>query len=57
LSKVVKATVYLTDLNDREEMNQVYSRFFSDTPPARAAVEVSRLVLGARLEIEVVALV
>lgn len=56
LSKVVKATVYLTDLDERDEMNQVYSRFFADRPPARAAVQVSRLVLGARVEIEVVAL-
>ena len=56
LSQVVKATVYLADLDERDEMNQVYSRFFSDQPPARAAVQVSRLVLGARVEIAVIAL-
>lgn len=56
LSNVVKATVYLTDLGDRDEMNRVYRRFFSDKPPARATVEVSRLVMNARIEMEVIAL-
>lgn len=56
LSNVVKATVYLTDLEDRDDMNRVYRRFFSDKPPARATVEVSRLVMDARIEMEVIAL-
>ena len=52
---VVKTTVYLSDLDDFAAMNEVYAEFFSEAPPARATVEVSRLPAGARVEIDAVA--
>jgi 2-iminobutanoate/2-iminopropanoate deaminase len=57
LEKVVKTTVYLADMNDFTDMNQVYGRFFGDVPPARSTVEVSRLPRNARIEIDLIALV
>ncbi len=53
--RVVKATVYLTDLGDFEVVNRVYAEFMPSPPPARVAVEVSRLPRGARVEIDAVA--
>jgi 2-iminobutanoate/2-iminopropanoate deaminase len=55
LADVVKATVFLADMNDFAEMNGIYARYFPGTPPARACVEVSRLPKDARVEIEAVA--
>ena len=52
---VVKTTVYLTDLNDFGKMNEVYARFFKNNPPARAAIQVSKLPKGAKIEIEAIA--
>ncbi len=52
---IVKTTVYLLDLNDFVKMNDVYARFFKTNPPARAAVQVSSLPKGAKIEIEAVA--
>src|ERR1044072_8329318 len=43
LDKVVKTTVFLADMNDFAEMNEVYSRFFTDNKPARATVQAARL--------------
>lgn len=56
LDRVVKTTIYLTDLGDFERVNRVYAGYFEGAPPARACVEVSRLPKGARVEIEAVAL-
>jgi len=56
LGRVVKTTVFLADMNDFAAMNAVYSEFFTEEPPARAAVEVSRLPKDVRVEIEAVAL-
>lgn len=56
LARVVKTTVFLADLNDFAAMNEVYARFFPAPPPARATVEVRRLPLDARVEIDVIAL-
>lgn len=56
LERVVKTTVFLADMNDFAAMNEVYSRYFSDQPPARATVEAARLPRDARVEIEVIAL-
>lgn len=56
LAAVVKTSVYLADLNDFAAMNEVYSRFFPQEPPARATVEVSRLPKEARIEIDLIAL-
>ena len=57
MEAVVKATVFLTDMNDFAGMNEVYSSYFTEPYPARAAVEVSRLPKDALVEIEVVAAV
>jgi 2-iminobutanoate/2-iminopropanoate deaminase len=58
LGQVVKATVFLKDINDFAAMNAVYASFFegdSDTLPARTTVEVARLPRNLLVEIEVVA--
>ncbi len=52
---VVRCTVYIVDFDDFATMNGVYREYFPTDPPARATVEVSRLALGARIEIEVTA--
>jgi len=57
LSQVVKCTVFLADMDDFAAMNEVYGRFFPENPPARAAVEVSRLPKGVGVEIEAVAFI
>ncbi len=55
LGQVLKTTVYLKDLNDFGKMNEVYARFFSERPPARATVQVARLPRDVSVEIEAVA--
>jgi 2-iminobutanoate/2-iminopropanoate deaminase len=57
LSQVVKTTVFLQDIRDFAAMNAVYAEFFPEKPPARSAVQVAALPLGALVEIEAVALV
>lgn len=52
---VVQCTVYLTDINDYAQVNEVYARYFSASPPAREAVQVSALPRHARVEISCVA--
>jgi 2-iminobutanoate/2-iminopropanoate deaminase len=54
-SNVVKSTVFLSDMNNFAAMNEVYSRFFTNEPPARSTVQVARLPKDALVEIEVVA--
>jgi 2-iminobutanoate/2-iminopropanoate deaminase len=54
---VVKATVFLQDMNDFSRMNQVYAEFFKAPFPARAAVQVARLPRDVKVEIEAVAVV
>ncbi len=58
LADVVKTTVYLTDLSgDFPAMNEVYGHAFAGSAPARATVGVAALPLGARVEIEAVAVI
>lgn len=58
LERVLSATVYLVDMaRDYAGMNEVYREFFPDSPPARATVEVRALALGARVEIQVIAVI
>lgn len=57
LDKVVKATVFLTDIKDFAAVNEVYASFFREGPPARSAFQVAALPLGARVEIEMIAAV
>lgn len=54
--RVVKTTVFLADLSDFTDMNEVYGRFFGDAPPARSTVEVARLPRDVRVEIDAIAL-
>ena len=56
LSRVVKTTVFLADMNDFAAMNEVYAEFFAADPPARSTVQAARLPRDARVEIDVVAL-
>jgi len=55
MDHVVACRVYLADINDYAQVNEVYSRFFGDVAPAREAVEVSRLPRGAGVEISCIA--
>ena len=57
VSHVVKVGVYLDDMNSFQEMNAVYAEFFTDEPPARAAVEVAALPLGVGIEVDCIAVV
>lgn len=58
LKDVVKTTVFLRDMNDFAVFNEVYASFFGDAaPPARSTVEVARLPLDVKVEIEAVALI
>ncbi len=52
---VVQCTVYLADMGDYAQMNEVYARYFNEAKPAREAVEVASLPRGARIEISCVA--
>ncbi len=56
LDRVVKAIVFLKNMDDFDTMNAVYARYFGSAPPARSTVEVCRLPKDALVEIEVVAL-
>ena len=56
LGDVVKTTVFLADMADFQAMNQVYARHFQASPPARTTVAAAGLPLGARIEIDAVAL-
>lgn len=55
ISKVVKSTVFLQDMNDFAAFNTVYAEFFTENPPARSTVQVAKLPMGALVEIEVIA--
>lgn len=56
LDKVVKTVVFLKDMNDFAEMNEVYSQYFITNPPARSCVQVAKLPKDALVEIEVIAI-
>ncbi len=57
LDRVVKVTVFLTDIGDFQKVNAVYSEFFGEEPPARSAFQVTALPLGALVEMEAVGVV
>ncbi len=52
---IVKSTIFLTDLNDFQVVNEIYGSYFKQAPPARSTVQVSALPKGARVEIEAIA--
>ena len=54
-SHVVRCTIYLTDLNDFARVNEVYGRYFTGAPPARATVQVAALPRGSKVEIDAIA--
>jgi 2-iminobutanoate/2-iminopropanoate deaminase len=56
-ANVVKATVFLADITDFAAMNEVYGRYLTPNPPARSAFQVGALPLGAKVEIEMIAVV
>ncbi len=55
LEKVVKATLFITNMDDFTHVNEIYAEFFTDNPPARACVEVSRLPKNVGVEMEAIA--
>ncbi|HTF64082.1 MAG TPA: RidA family protein [Edaphobacter sp.] len=55
MTDIVSVTVYVTDLNDVERMNEVYKKLMPDPKPARATVEVAGLIGGAKIEISAIA--
>jgi 2-iminobutanoate/2-iminopropanoate deaminase len=55
-SRVIKATVYLTDLANFQTLNTIYAEVFGDHKPARTTVGVSQLPKGAAVEIDLIAL-
>ncbi len=55
LSRVVKANIYVTNLAEFADINRTYAEYFTTDPPARATVQVAALPLGARVEIDVIA--
>ena len=57
LEKVVKATLFIADMNQFGTINAIYAEYFQTDPPARACVEVARLPKDVQVEIEAVALV
>jgi 2-iminobutanoate/2-iminopropanoate deaminase len=56
-SKVLKATVYLTDMANFPALNMIYAQYFGDHKPARTTVGVAQLPKGGAVEIDLVALV
>jgi 2-iminobutanoate/2-iminopropanoate deaminase len=56
LQKVVKTTIYLTNLDDFSRLNQVYAEYFGEVKPARATVQVARLPREVLVEIDAVAM-
>lgn len=57
MDKIIKTTVFMTDLKNFPIMNQAYAEFFPNEAPARSTIEVAALPKGAKLEIEAIALV
>jgi 2-iminobutanoate/2-iminopropanoate deaminase len=56
LDRIVKTTVFLADMEEFAAMNEVYAKFFTSDPPARATLQAAGLPRDARVEIEVIAL-
>lgn len=55
IDHVVKTTVFLADMDEYPQMNEIYAKFFAQDPPARSAIQAAKLPLDARVEIEAVA--
>jgi 2-iminobutanoate/2-iminopropanoate deaminase len=55
MSRVVKTTIYMTDVSELVELNKIYAEYFPENAPAKTGVEVKGLAMGAQSEIEVIA--
>jgi len=55
MEDIASTTVYLTDINEFDRMNQIYASFFKSAPPARATVQVARLARDVKIEISAIA--
>ena len=56
LSRAIRVTIYLADMNDFQTVNRIYGDAFAAAPPARVTVQVARLPLDARVEMDAIAL-
>jgi len=56
MDRVVKCTVFITNMEDFAEMNAAYAEYFPENPPARTTIEASRLARGASVEIDAIAM-
>jgi 2-iminobutanoate/2-iminopropanoate deaminase len=56
LDKVLKTTVFIKDMGEFARMNEVYSKYFAENPPARSTVEAARLPRDVRVEIDAIAI-
>jgi len=57
LDQVVKITIFLDDMDNYAAVNRIYAEYFTQNPPARACIQVARLPLDVKIEIEAIALV
>lgn len=57
LEQVVKVTIFLDDMDNYAAVNKIYAQYFTTDPPARACVQVARLPLDVKIEIECIALI
>jgi len=57
MASIVKTTIFLSNMDDFAQVNEVYGSFFSGNYPARETVQVSRLPLNANIEVSVVAVI
>ncbi|XP_012249103.1 rutC family protein UK114-like, partial [Bombus impatiens] len=55
--KVVEVTIFLQDINEFSDVNEVYKEFFKENYPAGSTIQVGKLPMGAKFEIEVIAVV
>ena len=52
---IIKSAIFITDMNDFAQVNEIYAEYFPENPPARSCVEVSKLPKNVNVEIEVIA--
>ncbi|MBU0439370.1 RidA family protein [Staphylococcus succinus] len=55
IDSVIKATIFIADMNEFQNINEVYGKYFDNHQPARSCVEVARLPKDVKVEIEVIA--
>lgn len=55
MKNIIKTTIFLSDLNNFNNVNKIYEEYFEDTPPARSCVQVAKLPKNSLIEIEAIA--